>query len=267
MESYITSTLKLGRKVSMVLWVIDQYRALGCNEEMSVCLNGRPAAFQRKAGGYLVFTDLEEDRYQVSIESPYYLKEELEVILSQLDRSEPVVYVPLKPAPTYRFNSGATLIRTSIGTENGNPVSTDITVTFVSENCARAQIDLQGAKAGTSEISLVDVTGRIAPGDLLLILPVKGKKSEICELTTMGVGDGIYSLKKPLSFDHGQGERLMPLTITRSNERGEVVLAIRSLRQKECQVRVEIAAGKNSQLVDLKVENGQIQHLGKILLK
>ncbi len=266
MDNYITSTLKLGRKVSMVLWLIDQYSSLGCNEEMSVYLNGHSATFQRKAGGYLVFTDLEEDLYRVSIESPYYFNEELQVSLSSLDRSEPIVYVPLKPAPTYRFNPGATLIRASLCTANGEPASTSLTATLCSDNCARAQLGHQGAKAGASEISLVDVTGRMAPGDLLLIRPREGKSGEICEVTTMGVGEGIYSLKKPLLSSHSQGELLMPLTITTSDKRGEAVISIRNLRQKECQVQVEISSGERSQIMDLAVKTGLTSYLGKIVV-
>ncbi|PKM76155.1 MAG: hypothetical protein CVU90_13980 [Firmicutes bacterium HGW-Firmicutes-15] len=266
MDNYITSTLKLGRKVSMVLWLIDQYSSLGCNEEMTVYLNGRPAAFQRKAGGYLVFTDLEEDLYLVTIESQYYFKEELQVILSKLDRSEPIVYVPLKPAPTYRFNTGATLIRASLCTVTGEPVCTSLTATLCSDNCARAQLGSQGAKAGASEISLADMTGRIAPGDLLLIRPRDVKSGEVCEVTTMGAVEGIYSLKQPLLSDHNQGDLLMPLTTTWSDIRGEAVIGIRNLRQKECQVQVEISSGKHSQIVETSVRTGLINYLGKIVL-
>jgi hypothetical protein len=266
MENYITSTLKLGRKVSMILWLIDQHSSLGCNEEISVYLNGHPTAFQRKAGGYLVFTDLEDDLYQVSIESPYYFDEVLQVSLSSLNRSEPIVYVPLKPAPTYRFNPGATLIRSSLSTTNGLPVSTILTATLCSDNCARAKLGPQGAKAGSLQISLVDVTGRMAPGDMILIRPQGEKFGEICEVSSMGVGEGIYSLKQPLFSDHSQGELLMPLTTTYCDKRGEAVISIRNLRQKECQVQVEISSGELKQVFDIIVKTGLIYNLGKIVL-
>lgn len=267
MRNYITSTLKLGYKVSMVLWLIDQYRGLGCNEELDVYLNGQPAPFQRKAGGYLVFTDLEEDFYQIRIESRYYLTEELEVYLSSLDRTEPIVYVPLKPAPAYPFNPGATLIRASLGNARGKPVSAGLTATLGSDNCARAQLGRQGAQAGAREIVLVDVTGRIAPGDLLLIRPREGEETgEVCEMTSMNTGEGIYGLKRPLLSGHGRGALLMPVTAARSDERGEAVIAIRSLRQKECRIQLTISAGDHRQLVELIVKSGQTQHLGKVLL-
>lgn len=267
MQNFITSTLKLGRKLSMVLWLIDQYTSLGSNEEISVCLNGLPAGFQRKAGGYLVFTDLEEDRYRISLESPYYCPEELEVHLSSLDRSEPVVYVPLKPAPAYRFNPGSTLIRASLCAKDGGPASGNITAILGSENCARAQLGRQGAKAGSTEISLVEVTGRLAPGDLLLIRSRGAKKGEICEITTMGGGEGVYSLKKPLSSDHKRGELLMPLVTARSDQRGEIVVGIRSLRQKTCQLELEISAGANSQTLEIEIKAGQTHYLGKVALQ
>jgi len=266
MQNYMTSTLKLGRKVSMVLWLIDQHTSLGCNEEIAVYLNGRPVSFQRKAGGYLVFCDLEEDLYRVSIESPYYFTEQLEISISSLNRADPVVYVPLKPAPTYRFGQGATLIRASLRTQNGDPANAVLTATLGSDKCARAQLGRQGAQAQTSELSLVDVTGRFAPGDLLLLRPREGTSGEICEVTTMGGAEGIYALKQPLLSDHSRGELLMPLTITRSDERGEAVISIRNLRQKECRVQVNISAEDLNQIVEVEVKTGLVHHLGKIVL-
>jgi len=266
MQNFITTTLKLGRKVSLVLWLIDQYTSLGCNEEVSVFLNGRPSDFQRKAGGYLVFTDLEEDRYHILIESRYYFTEQLELTLSRLDRSEPIVYVPLKPAPQYRFNTGATLIRASLCNKNGDPLIGTLITTLISNNCARAKLGRQGAKAGATEITLIDVTERLAPGDLLLIRPQKASSGEICEVTTMGAVEGVYSLKGPLLSNHSRGELLLPVTITQSDSRGEIVIPIRNLRQKTCRVKIEIAATNKQQILEVDVTTGSTHHLGKIVL-
>ncbi len=266
MHNFITSTLQLGRKVSMVLWLIDQYTSLGCNEDITVYLNERPASFQRKAGGYLVFSDLEEDQFRVSIESPCYFTEQLEISLNNLNRSEPVVYVPLKPAPQYRFNPGATLIRASLCDNNGEPVSCSLIATLSSNDCARARLGRQGAKAGASEISLVDTTGRMAPGDLLLIRPQEAKSGEVCEITTMGVGEGVYSLKQPLLTDHSRGELLMPVTITRSDERGESVIGLRNPRQKTSRIQIEFSFGDRNHIVEVDAATGLTHHLGKIML-
>jgi len=266
MDSYITSTLKLGHKVSFILWLIDQYTSQGCNEEATVYLNGHPASFQRKAGGYLVFTDLEEDHYHLQVEAPYYLSQELEVTISSLDRNEPVVYVALQPAPPYRFKPGATLIRASLGNKKGDPVCTCLTAMVSSDNCARAKLGRQGAKAGATELSLVDMTGRLAPGDRLLIRTPEGKTGEICEISIMRSGEGIYSLKDPLSSDHSRGELLMPLIISHSDERGEAVIALRQLPQKECRVQVVVSADGSSQPVEVTVTTGRTHHLGKIIL-
>lgn len=264
--NYITTTLKLGRKVSLVLWLMDQYRSLGCNEEISVYLNDYPAAFQRKAGGYLIFTDLEEDCCRLSIESQYYFKEQLEINLKSLNRSEPIVYVPLKPAPSYPFNPGATLIRASLSDKKGHALKAAVTATLGSDKCARAKLGRQGAQAGDKEISLLDVTGRIAAGDLLLIRPREEKSGEICEVVTTGAGDGIYSLKQPLLSDHQRGELLMPVILTRSDNRGEAVIAIRDLRQKECRVEVKISAEERSKVMEVEIASGVSHQLGKIVI-
>jgi len=158
------------------------------------------------------------------------------------------------------------LIRASLCTKNGEPAKASLTATLCSYNCARGQLGRQGAQAKNSELSLVEVTGRFAPGDLLLIRPREENSGEICEVTTMGVGDGVYTLKQPLLSDHDRGELLMPLTITRSDERGEAVISIRNLRQKECQVQVEISSGEHSKTVEIEVKTGLTHHLGKVLL-
>lgn len=268
MGNFITSTMKLGRKVSMVLWLIDQHSALGCNDELDVYLNGRPAAYQRKAGGYLVFTELMENDFRVRVESRYYLPEEFDVSLSSLNSAEPVVYVPLKPAPAYPFNTGATLIRVSFCSPQGRPLQTVLTAVISSEIAARAQLGRQGAKAGAAEIKLVEVTGRTAPGDLLLIKAREGENEEICELTSMNNGgEGSYFLKQPLAFDHGRGVPVMPLIVTRSDERGEAVIVIRGLRQKEYQVQLQISAGGKQQQLELTVESGKVHQLGKVIVE
>ncbi|MGE5381398.1 MAG: hypothetical protein ACM3NT_10085 [Methylocystaceae bacterium] len=264
MQEYMTSTIKLGHKVSFVLWLIDQFSSLGCNEEVAVFLNGAPANFQRKAGGYLVFTDLEEDQYQVAVSSPYYLTEHLVVKPSGLDRADPTVYIPLKPAPAYRFNPGTTLIRASLVTRQNEPLAAAITATIISDICARARLGRQGAKSGTVELPLVDVTGRLAPGDLLLIRSLDSKDGEICEISSMGSGEGVYSLKNPLSMDHNRGDLLMPVVASCSDSRGEAVLALRQLRQKECRVQVEVGTGKSKSVQEVQITNGQVHQLGKI---
>lgn len=266
MQSYITSTLKLGRKVSLVIWLIDQYSSLGCSEEVNVYLNGQPAVFQRKAGGYLVFTDLEADDYKILIDSPYYFPEEFTIKLSSLNTAEPLVYVPLKPAPSYRFNPGSTLLRASILSEDGSPVIAAIKAALTDDNCARAKLGRQGAKAGAKELGLIDLTGRMAPGDLLLIRPPEGVSGEICEISTMGTGDGTYALKQPLSADHNRGELLMPVFMSRSDSRGEAIIPIRQLRQKECQLQLAVSVGNTSQLVEVTLKIGETYHLGKITL-
>lgn len=268
MENYIISEIRLGKRVSMVIRLIDQYTALGSNEsDINVFLNGRPSNFQRKAGGYLVFTELEEELYRVVIESKFYLSEEFEVRPGELDRAEPVVYVALKPSLLYRFNSSATLIRVTVCRQNGEPVKdADITATLLSDNCARAKLGRQGAVAGWAGISLVDVTGRLAPGDLFLIRPVQGEEGEICEMATMGVGESVYELKKPPLSDHARGELLMPVIMTRTNERGEAVLALRNFGQKECELSLRVAFSECDQIREIKIQSGITHNLGTIII-
>ncbi len=268
MQNFTTTRLRLGKRISLVLWLIDQYTALGSNEEdIRVYLNGRPADFQRKAGGYLVFSELEEKVYRVLIESERYFPEEFEVRLDELDQAEPVVWVSLKPSLLYRFNSTATLIRASVFQEHGEPAyEAQLTAVLCSDNCARARLGRQGASAGAKELSLVDVSGRMAPGDVFKLRPPQTEGGDICEVVSMGVGEGIYGLKHPLESDHERGELLMPVITARTEQRGETVLAFRNFRQKECDICLEISADGRRQIHNITLQSGQTHILGRIII-
>ncbi len=258
----ITSTLRLGKKVSLVLWLIDQYTGLGCNEgDVSVYLNGRLEAFQRKAGGYLVFTDLTGEVCQIRVEVAHYLSEEFAVDLKAIIPNGRVVYVPLIPAPDYPFSTSATLLRASVA-PSGQPAV--LTATLLSDNCARAKLGRQGATAGSNELPLVDVTMRSAPGDLFIIRPQGSEKGELCEVANPGIGEGVYGLKASLNADHERGEFLLPVVRTRADERGEAVLAFRNFRQRECQISLELSKGNLSDCREVTIQLGMTYNLGHI---
>lgn len=257
----ITSTLRLGKRISLVIWLIDQYTGLGCNErDVTVYLNGKPAVFQRKAGGYLVFTDLPGDVYQVRVEAAHYFSQELEVSLQEIVSRGRVVYVSLVPAPDYPFATSATLLRASVG--QGALVS--LTATLLTDNCARAKLGRQGAGAGSKEVFLVDVTMFSAPGDLLLIRAAEGSQGELCEIDDPGSGEGLYLLKAPLHDNHERGELLLPVVKTTADERGEVVIAFRNFRQRECQVKLEVKIGEKISEQEFTVTLGRTTMLGNL---
>lgn len=257
----ITSTLRLGKKVSMVIALIDQYTGLGCNErDVAVYLNGKSEGFQRKAGGYLVFTDLPGDVYQVRVEAAHYFSRELEVNLQEIVSRGRVVYLSLVPAPDYPFTTSATLVRASVG--QGSPVS--LTAAVLSDHCARAKLGRQGAAAGSQEVFFVDVTMFSAPGDLLVIRPAESGQGELCEIDNPGSGEGLYMLKEPLRDSHERGELLLPVVKTRADERGEVVIAFRNFRQRECRVKLEVKAGDKISEQELTVPLGKTTLLGKL---
>jgi len=257
----ITSTLKLGKQVSLVLWLIDQYTGLGCNEQdVTVYLNGQPEAFQRKAGGYLVFTDLPGGLYQVRVEAANYFSQELEVNLQEIVARGRVVYLSLVPTPNYPFSTTATLLRASIGRGE----RADITAALLSDACARAKLGRQGAASGAQEVFLVDVAMFSAPGDLYMLRPPGGDQGELCEIDKPGKGEDQYTLRYPLQGDHERGEFLMPVVKTRADERGEIVVAFRNFRQRECLVSLEIQTGDSVKRQELTIPLGQTTLLGNL---
>lgn len=257
----ITSTLKLGKRVSLVLWLIDQYTGLGCNEkDVTVYLNGKIEAFQRKAGGYLVFTDLPEEVYRVRVEVAHYFAQELDVNLSEIVAQGRIVYLSLVPAPDYSFNTTATLLRASVS--RGKPVN--VTATLMSDDCARAKLGRQGAVVGSREVFLVDVAMFSAPGDSFIIRPAGSDNGEPCEIDEPGKGEDNYTLRYPLQEDHERGELLMPVMKTCADDRGEIVVAFRNFRQRECRVCLEIQTDDTIKRQEITVPLGKTTLLGNL---
>lgn len=258
----ITSTLHLGKRVSLVLWLIDQYTGLGCNErDVAVYLNGQREAFQRKAGGYLVFTDLPGEVYSIRVEAAHYFTQELQVNLKDIVSRGRIVYLSLVPAPDYPFSTTATLLRASI---SNHGVPARLTATLLSDNCARAKLGRQGAASGSQEVFLVNVTMFSAPGDLLVIRPADSSQGEVCEIDKPGTGEDIYMLKDPLQSNHDRGELLLPVITTTADERGEVVVGFRNFRQRECQVRLTIQVGDKLSEQEITVPLGKTTQLGNL---
>jgi hypothetical protein len=262
------STLKLGRPVSLVVGVTDDYTAQGIGgDEIEVFLTPHAKVPVRKTGGYFVFTGLEDDICQVGVKSDSYLEETMKVELGRLDPANPVVYMNLKPAPSYRFPASATLIRASIFDSAGQAAcGASIKAELLSEGCARARLTRNGAAAGSRELTLVDVAGRIAPGDIYAMKDREREETEVVTIAAAGVGNHVYQLEEDLKLEHYRGALLMPVASTRSDQRGEAVIALRNFRSKECEVQLEFSFAGRTKAWELTLEEGKTAYLGKIVL-
>lgn len=231
----------------------------------AVTLEGVLSKPVRKASGWFIFTDLQEGTYRLNVNIPDYFSESIEIVV---DAGHPVVYVPLIPLPSYPFVEGATLLRVCFRNNSGLPVAgVRLTAVVVSESCARARIAQDEVQPGAVELPLGQVTGGIAPGSLFLI---RGRdpqqQGERCVVESVADRMRAVKLTKPLASAHSRGDLLLPVVETRSDERGEAVVAFPGCRAKTFDVALAIAGGASTLAKEVTLAEGKTANLGTLHL-
>lgn len=239
------SAIKLGGPVSLVVNLVDDYTGDGCNDgDLTVFLDGVRNKPERKRNGSFVFRDLSEPSCRVIVRGDRFLEESFTVNLDDLDPKSPVVPVSLKPATTYQFRKHSPVIRVTVVDQNGDPLP-DVTIQAVltSDECARARVGSPGAEPGDQQISVVDITGKIASGDEYRFNTRDGEELGTAMILAPGESEGAYRLTAPLANPLPRGCLLMPLLKSRTNRKGEAVFGFRNLYQKTCGVRLRFTLG------------------------
>ena len=262
---YVRS-VKFNITVSLVVCPIDDYTAeprSGGN--IHVFLKDNPKKPVRKSDGYYVFTDLTETSYDVLVESDIYLAENVNIVLKELDPANPIAYLNLKPNSVYPFPLGATLVRVTLRDQNGNALQNAKAVAAImSSSCAVAKLAQDGLKKGSSEIGLINVSGKISVGDMFLIKEKEEVCSEYCKIVGVSRGKQLYNLARPLQFNHIRGALLLPAIETRNASNGEVVIYFRNTRAKHFNAKIEFIHDEKSIVKELELTEGKTNYLGVI---
>ncbi|MCG9968455.1 carboxypeptidase-like regulatory domain-containing protein [Pelotomaculum terephthalicicum JT] len=256
--------VKFSTKVSLVVCPVDDYTASPkSGGNIHVFLREHPGRPVRKADGYFVFTGLPVGTYHVVVQSDIYLNETTIVKLEEIDPAEPIVYISLKPNSAYPFPAGTTLLRAALRDSGGNPApDANVRATVMSASCAGAKVAQGGVKKGLHEINLTNVAGKIAVGDIFLIKEQEEVCSEYCVITGVSKGTHSYQVAEPLRYDHKRGVLLLPVVVTRADQRGEVVAYFRGAKEKIFDVKVEFSCENKIKIEELKMTEGEVNYLG-----
>jgi hypothetical protein len=264
--------LVLTRKTNplLVVQLIDLYTSSAPRDpRISVIVPQLIRGPIRKSGGLFVFQDVAAGHYDVQVQSDLYFAETVQVDTSQLDPLNPLVTVVLTPGPAYPFGEGDTLVRTSLRDSRGTPVrGMRVRATVTTESCARARLAQEGESGGDT-LALNRVMGRLHQGERLLVKGAEDEQGEVCTiLQEPDVGARSIKLSQPLQQTHPRGALLLPVVETRSDARGEVVLAFGNYRTKRFEIRLEFLAVAGSETGDIvkevMVEEGLMTGLGLI---
>ena len=124
LDEYIKSLdREITARLSLAVALIDGYTGKQPIGDVNVFIEKQNFRAVRNRGGYHLFLNLPDGRYTLRMEPEHYFDEEKTKKLSDLDPSNPVVSIRLKPKPSYPFPCGATLIRGMVEDVNGNRVS------------------------------------------------------------------------------------------------------------------------------------------------
>lgn len=256
--------VKINTRVSLVVLITDDYTAEArSGGNINVFIKNHPQRPIRKTGGYYVFTNLPPDTFDVVVQSDVYLEETVPVSPGKLYPADPVLHLSLKPGPFYPFPAGSSIIRAAVRDAGGSGVpGVAVNAVVISEDCARAKLTGDGAKAGAREIGLVNVSGKISAGETFMIKDKKEGRSEYCLIA--GVSGDMQGCRvdQPLKFKHPRGALLLPAVRTRTDSRGEVVVYFRDMRAKHWDVILEFVYEGKQLVKEVKVNEGEMTNLG-----
>ncbi|NPV90576.1 MAG: hypothetical protein HPY50_07385 [Firmicutes bacterium] len=248
---------------SLVVCLIDDYTGEACKRgKFSLTLEDkvvrRPVP---KPEGYYVFTDLPGGSCRLSIRSDIFFEETLDVNLDAIDDPEGVLYVSLRPRSFYPFPEGAALIRGGLRDEEGRPAGgVRVRAVMLSENSARARVSRDGCGAGEREIGVANASGIISVNDIFLLKEKSGEEAEYIQVAGAVKEEGRYRLAEPLKSECGAKTLLLPVVDTRTDERGELAVYFRGLKQEGCRVRLEFKGtdrvwGKETEVSEANTTN------------
>ncbi|MEN6349440.1 MAG: hypothetical protein ABFD08_08635, partial [Syntrophomonas sp.] len=218
----------------------------------------------RKKEGVFVFVDLDRMTYTLIVESDIYFTQTIKVDPDRLDRLNPVIYVRMKPLPSYPFNKAATLLRGRLVDKSGSALA-DAAVRAVvkTRECAKGRILQENVLPGSSVLSLARLNGKISEGETLIIEGKDEEQAEICRISCL-YEDNSYGLCEPLKFDHGRGSFLFPVTETMPDERGETVVYFFNLRVPGVEVELQISHDGMANTGKYEIEAGGTYNFGTL---
>lgn len=257
--------LKLGTEVSFVFCLVDAFT--GKLEKSDSYKIGLPPYYKAplyKEDGLVVFCGWPPGNYVIDIISDKYHNEKVKVSITEKFTEPPVIYVSLKPRPSYLFAFDATLIRFTVNDENNLPVKdSKIVAEIISSECMRGKIAKIPAKKGENDFYITAVTGRISVGDEYR-LGNEDDKKECIVIDRQLDNLRHYRIMNVFQYDHERGTSLMPVVKTITDDRGEAVVYFHSLPVRHFKASITINYKDKRIEREVIMEEGKTTYLGRI---
>lgn len=251
--------------VSFVVCVVDDYSGERVrNGNLLVTLAEYRKRPIRKKEGVFVFVDLDKMPYTLKVESDMYFTQTIQVDPDQLDRLNPVIYVRMKPLPSYPFNKAATLLRGRLIDKQERILrEAAIRAVVKTRECAKGRILQEDVPKGSRVLTLARLNGKITEGEILSIEEKDEGQTEICRISRL-YEDNSFELGESLKFDHGRGGFLLPVTETVPDERGETAVYFFNLRVPRVEVELQIGHDGCVYTRNYEIEAGSTCNFGTL---
>lgn len=252
----------ISKRVSLVLRLFDDYDLKPIENGVSIYLNEYDFKPIRKAGGYSIFTNLENDQNKVEIKSELYFDEVININLKDLNKLNPVINIRLKPSPRY-FLKEESVFRFEIIDKNEMPVkNAQIQSILYTKDYFVGQVMSEKVNASDKSVFIDEFYNEFFSGDSLYI---ESSRKEKCEFITIEnkVDNGYYNLNECMKNAHKKGEKLRSAVITRADSNGNGVIYFRNLLTNKNKIKIIITSSKGIKEVVMDVDEAQV-YLGKI---
>ncbi|WP_157722033.1 hypothetical protein [Tumebacillus avium] len=244
----------------LVVQAVDSFTAGPPLGKYTVTADGVLRPPLQKTNGMNVFQHLADGTYSSQVQAEHYFSEQVTVAVEELDPLYPVVIVPLAPKPSYPFAGETTLIRASFSDEDGLPLpGMRVRGTAISESCTKAKLSAE-AVAGTRELALSRLSGRIRVGERYAL------GAETVTIAEAKEGSRTFLLTAPLLASHARGVSLLPCVETVTDVRGEVVLAFGNCKSAAFDVRITVFHGERELCREVRVQEGTLLNLRAVNL-
>lgn len=233
--------LNINYKATLVVILIDDYTSklvIGGNTSVSIDeVLKKPI---KKNDACYVFVDVKSDIYNINIKSNRYFQENIKITTEQLDAIEPVVYVRLKPLPSYDFDEDDTLVRLMVKNSKGCKLEgAKVTSLITSPEGSKIKIIEEKIEKDKKCVNFSNIKGILTINEELYIKD--NEKSEYCQIKKIiDYENKDFELLEPLKFQHGRGTLLMPVIKTYTDFKGEAVIYFKNIISKTVEMQITI---------------------------
>lgn len=240
---------------NLILEVLDDFTGKIISSGISINCNKPLVKITKNKSGYIILSHLNLNEMQIKITKQNYLKEILEVNLSENTDFKKVV-VRLKPSTNYNFSYNTTLIRGKIPKKILNETSFVGIKSYVYEKKSARFKVMKDVAIGENDIYLKRLRGKFTNNSCYKVFDTGLRNSVYLKLKECEQYENRYLFENSLNEDINSGALLLPAVEVFSDENGEFVIYFKNIFVEKTNVVISFECDFISDM-EVSVEEGQ----------